>query len=255
MTTRSRVVLVALCALLLSALTSMAAPPPRFRAINLDLTQKAFNAQQMRAVLFYLRPDVLAIHNVRPPADAQGGNGSIASIAGSLNMYSAYEPAYPGADFGSALLSRYRIKKPTPISTSPTKHLQGMKADIVMRTGGTLTVVLVRPTSAQEAKDAVDVVSQLVRGGKKQHLILMASFDTGAAMDTIKAWGRAGLQDAAVALRTVQPTFPADKPAERLDYFLVSPSMRPHLRAIKRIRSAVLRSGSEHVPIELTFTH
>jgi endonuclease/exonuclease/phosphatase family metal-dependent hydrolase len=247
-----RTLLIALAALLLCAIASSAASV-RLTAINLDCAQKAINTQQMRSVLLYMQPDIVALHGLPQPAEARGGNASVASLAQSMRMYYAYVPAYSGADFGSALLSRYPIRKPAAISDSPTGRLQGLKAEVRIDKK-MLDVVMLRPSSAAEGTYAVTAVSQLLKGAKKRYFLVMASFDSGMALDTVKGLGRAGLQDAAVALRSIQPTYPAASPKERLDFFLVSPTMRPHLKSVKRIKSGLLRGGSDHLPVELAFT-
>lgn len=247
-----RTLLIALGALLLCAAVSSAASV-RMVAVNVDLSKKALNVQQMKSALLYMNTDLVAIHNVPQPAEARGGTASLASLAQSLRMYQAYVPAYPGADFGSALLSRYPIRKPTAIADSPAKRLQGLTAEIRIDKR-MLEVVMIRPTSKAEGDYAVALVSQLLKGARKRHLVLMASFDSGMALDTVKGLGRAGLQDAAVALRSLQSTYPAASPKERLDFFLISPSLRPHLKGMKRVKSALLRGGSDHLPLTLGFS-
>ena len=250
---RTRIILVALCLLLISAAVSTAAPV-RVKVISLDLTLNAMNAQQVRTALLYLQPDVLALQEFRDEAAVAGGPGAVESMAKSLRMYYAYEPAYPGADFGSALLSRYPLRKAAPLSASAVNKLPGMKADLKVH-GATVKLALVRPRNAAEAKYSESVVAKLVKEAQAHHFILMASFDSKSGMDTVKAWGRTGLQDAAVALRNLQATYPAGMATERLDYFLVNTRMRPHLKSIGVVKSEKLRSGGEHLPLQLTFLY
>jgi endonuclease/exonuclease/phosphatase family metal-dependent hydrolase len=247
-----RITLIALGALLLCAIASSAASV-RVTAINLDCAQKAVNIQQMRSVLLYTHPDIMGLHNL-PQAREDRGASSLASLAKSVRMYYAYVPASPDAEFGSGLLSRHRISKVGAVSKSPTSRVQGLKAQIKIDSR-MLDVAMIRPASAAEGAVAVAAVSQLVKEAKQRHLLVMASFGSGMALDTVKGLGRVGLQDAAVALRATQPTYPAASPKERLDFFLVSPTMRPHIKSVKRIQSGALRGGSDHLPMELTFSY
>jgi endonuclease/exonuclease/phosphatase family metal-dependent hydrolase len=249
---RSRAILFALCLLLLTAAACLAAPV-RVKIVSLDTTLNAVDTQQVRTALMYLQPDVLALQSLRDRPEIAGAPGPVASMAKSLRMYYAYEPAYPGADFGSALLSRYPIAKHAPISASAENKLAGLKADLKVR-GATVKVALIRPRDQAEAKLSEAAVAKLVREAQKHRLVLMASFDSNP-MDTVKAWGRAGLQDAAVALRKPQPTYPASGPKERLDYFLVNTKMRPNLKSVGVVTDPRLRGKAEHLPIALAIQY
>jgi endonuclease/exonuclease/phosphatase family metal-dependent hydrolase len=98
-------------------------------------------------------------------------------------------------------------------------------------------------------------VAKLAKEAAKHNFILMASFDSKSAMGTVKAWGREGLQDAAVVLRSAQMTYPAGKPTERLDYILINPAVRPHLKTMGVVKNAQLRGTSGHIPLQLTLTY
>jgi len=251
MTTKSRIVLFALCVLLVAAAASMAAAVT-VRFVNVDAALNAVDTQQMTSALMYVHPDVLALQQVQNQAGA--GRAAVESMARSLRMYSAYEPAYAGAEFGSAILSRYPIAKSSPLSGSTTNRLLGMKADLKIRRQ-IVKVALVRPRDAAEATYSDSVVAKLVKEAARHNFILMASFDSQSAMSTVKAWGRAGLQDAAVVLRNAQMTYPAGKPTERLDYIIINPAVRPHLKGVGIVSNAKLRGSSQHLPIQLTVAY
>jgi len=251
MTTRSRIAFSALCVLLLAAAASVAAAAT-VKFVNVDAALSGVSTQQMKSALMYVHPDVLALQELQN--QAEGGRAAVESMARSLRMYFAYEPAYSGADYGSAILSRYPIVKSAPLSGSAVNKLLGMKADV--RIGRQIVkVALVRPRDAAEAAYSEGVVDKLVKEAANHNLILMASFDSKSAMGSVKAWGRAGLQDAAVALRSAQMTYPAGKPTERLDYILINPAVRPHLKAMGVVKNAQLRGSSQHMPIQLTVTY
>jgi endonuclease/exonuclease/phosphatase family metal-dependent hydrolase len=251
MTTRNRITLAALCLLLLAAAASVAAAAT-VKFVSADAALSAVNTQQMKSALMYVHPDVLALQQL--PNQAGGGRAAVESMARSMGMYFAYEPAYSGADFGSAILSRYPIAKSAPLSGSAMNKLLGMKADL--RIGRQIVkVALVRPRDVAEATYSESVVAKLAKEAAKHNFVLMASFDSKSAMSTVKAWGREGLQDAAVVLRSAQMTYPAGKPTERLDYILINPAVRPHLKTMGVVKNAQLRGTSGHIPLQLTLTY
>jgi endonuclease/exonuclease/phosphatase family metal-dependent hydrolase len=249
MTTTRRIALAAAC-LLLVAVGASLATAATVKFVSADVALSAMNTQQMQSALMYVHPDVLALQQV----PSEGGRAAVASMARALQMYYTYELADPTADVGSAILSRYQIVRSSPLSGSAANRLLGMKADL--RIGRQIVkAVLVRPRDAAEATYSEGVVAKLVKESANHNLILMASFGSKSAMGTVKAWGQAGLQDAAVALRSIQMTYPAGKPTERLDYVLVNPAVRPHLKRTGVVNNAKLRGNSEHLPLQLTVTY
>jgi len=248
----ARVGIIACCALLLPAFAAIGATS-RVRAVSYTLPEDAIASQELRALLLYLQPNILALHDV-PAAAAAGSQSQLAALAGSLGMYYAYQPASSRRDPGCALLSRYPVQKVSPLPRSGSQSVTGMSVQV--RVGmASLQVAVVRPNSDSARKAAVDIVSRLVKQEPKQHLLLMASFDPGMVMDTVKGWGQAGLQDAAVALKDAQATFPADRPTQRLDFVLVSANLRPSLKEMRVVRNRAARALGGHLPVELTFVY
>jgi hypothetical protein len=250
MTTKVRALSVVSCALVLCGVA--AARPARFRAVSYDLARQTVRHQLVKSLLLYEHADLLGLSNLREWAGPQSEEPPLAALAASLNMYYAYRSAFPGANYGSALLSRYPIRRTGAFSGAKGKRLLGMTAEVDAG-GERLRVVLVRPDSPAAGRTASDSVPRIVKAHPDQRLLVMASFDPGAAMGAVKAWGRAGLQDAAVALRREEPTFPAARPVERLDFILISGNLRPGLQESRVIREPKLRGAGDHLPLEVTF--
>jgi len=250
---RGRVLLLALCVALLSSAAALAAQT-RLRAVSFDLTRQSLTHQQLRSLLLYLEPDVVGLHGYRHESPDLPGPGALAALARSLRMYYHFEPVVPGSNVGSALLSRFPLTKASPLSSSSATRVPGMRADLTVA-GNRLRLALVRPDSPAASRAASEVVAKLTRESSRRQVIVMASFDPGSAMGAVKAWGEAGLQDASVALRKAEPTYPAAAPKERLDFMLVSANLRPYLRGVRVVREAKQRTPAERLPLELTITY
>lgn len=241
--------ILAFCVVSTAGVTAPGRPP--IRTINLDMNQRAVNTAQLQSALMYLRPDLLAMHSVLAADGLNERTGAIASMARSLGMYYVYQPA-AASGAGEALLSRHRIVRHSRLSGSTTQAVPGLKAEVKVA-GKTLPLVMARPRSAAEGRRCVELVSRILKQEPQRPLVVLASFDPGMAMEAVKGWGRAGLHDAAVALRRAEPTFPALRPTERLDFVLVTPNLRPKLKKIRLIEDSRLRGASDHLPVEVTF--
>jgi hypothetical protein len=232
--------------------------PLRLRAVNYDLltAQGALEEARYRelgAALLYLRPDIAMFHNAR---GGLAGRSALAELSRSLQMYHAFEPWAPGEELGTALLSRYPIRVTHPLSTSAAVGpVPGLRGEVVV-TGKLLSVLGVRPGSAAQARAAGEVVAKAVNARPKAQWLVMATFEPGASMEAVKAWGRAGLQDALVASRSkLEPTFPAAQPKDRLDFILISGNLRPGLVSARVPHDARFQRLALHLPVEVTWAY
>lgn len=248
------------CCALACRVAAALAGPPHLRALNCDLKKGAgplpeIRYRELAALLLYAHPDIAVLHNARS-LPAAPGQGPVESLARSLRMYYLFEPVLPGRDVGSALLSRYPIRAGGALSASARDPwVPGLRAELSLGKK-TLRVMAVRPSSRAEANASGEIVARAVTAQPEAHWLVMASLDPGWGLDAVKAWGRAGLQDAAVASKgKTEPTFPASAPRERLDFILISGSLRAGLGSLKVLRDARARGLADHLPVEVTLAY
>jgi|GEM_PF-2635549 len=232
-------------------------------ALNYDLQTadgplSAAKYRQLKSLLLYLQPDIAVLHNLRASAQTpRGAQQHAASLARSLSMYYAFEPAAAGADFGSALLSRFPITSADRLTAEgPGGGFVGLRAEV--RAGNrTYDILVVRPGSGAAAQLAVDAVSRAVQADPHARRLVFASFDPDAGADAaFSAWREAGLLDPAAALSlTPAPTYPRARPAQRLDYILVSGSLQTAVRGTRVVRGTRLRELGDHLPVEVSFAY
>lgn len=233
------------------------------RALNYDLQTaegplSAANYRQVKSLLLYLQPDIAVLHNLRASTQtARGTQQQAASLARSLSMYYAFEPAAAGADFGSALLSRFPITSTDRLTSEGVGGgFAGLRAEV--RAGNrTYRILVVRPGSGASGQLAVDAVSRALQANPRARWLLFASFDPDAGADAaFSAWREAGLLDPAAVLGlTPAPTYPRTQPTQRLDYILVSGSLQTALRGTRVVRGARLRELGDHLPVEVSFVY
>lgn len=227
----------------------------RLVLVNFDLQGKTpareMEITRLRAVLMYLSPemppDLVALHSVGRKFSAGGRNAPLAKLASSLGMYYAFQSTTDA--LGSAVLSHFPIKSAAPLSgaSGPTV---GMKATIQARSQ-TLTVLLARPPSTAADQPAIEAVMKDAAGNPKAALVVFASFSPGEhAASALAAWTKAGLADAAGGVRRASlATYPSSKPADRLDFILVSPALQGQVASYRVSRDRRLAAISDHLPV------
>jgi endonuclease/exonuclease/phosphatase family metal-dependent hydrolase len=230
------------------------------RVLEWDLKGKAGVAaatsyQQVRSLLMYAEPDVVALHNARGEAKGASKEGSpLAALAQSLGMYYAFAPEAPGADVGGGLLSRYPIRSSKPLTAeAPKGSLAGMQAEIEYMRRIT-NVILVRPENEDGSKAATAAVAKLVSADQQGAYVILGSWDSAAdAEAAVKEWQKAGLVEAGAELNKKTPaTYPQAKPTERLEYVLVSQNLRRSVRGVELVRHPAVKAISDRLPLEVT---
>lgn len=229
------------------------APQGTLKVVNFDLQggkgplpEDAYH--HLQALLVYLEPDVLALHNVLQSA-ADGVKKQLPKLALSAGRYYAFQPLTD--TLGSALLSKYPIGKATYLA-DPSGAALGMQVTVKVK-GQSFVVLVARPPSAAVGKSAAEVVTMAVKADPSAQYLVLASFSPGAAVgSTLNAWGKAGLSDPGARLgRTAVATYPCEKPKERLDVILLSKSLQSGAK-YRVIRDRRLEKLSWHLPVEVT---
>lgn len=223
--------------------------------VNYDLQGKtpasAMELGQLRALLMYLTPeaapDLVALHSVGRKFSQGERNAPLAKLAGSLGMYYTFQSTTDA--LGTALLSRFPIKSAGALSGASGVAV-GMKATIQARQQA-LTTLLVRPPTTAADQAAIDAVTKEAKSDLKAALVVLASFSPGAkAANALAAWTNAGLVDAgASATKTALATYPSSKPADRLDFILVSPALREQIASYRVTKDRRLVAISDHLPV------
>jgi hypothetical protein len=227
----------------------------RLVLVNFDLQGKTpaseMEIARLRSLLMYLSPemppDLVALHSVGRKFSAGGRNAPLAKLASSLGMYYAFQSTTDA--LGSAVLSHFPIKGSAPLSgaSGPTV---GMKATIQARPQA-LTVLLTRPPAATADQAAIEAVTREMASNPKAALVVFASFSPGAhAASALTAWTKAGLEDAAGAVKQAAlATYPSSKPADRLDFILISPALQGQVASYRVTRDRRLTAVSDHLPV------
>jgi endonuclease/exonuclease/phosphatase family metal-dependent hydrolase len=254
-----RWLLVALLAISLArCVGAVAGAAPRaahLLAVNLDLQGKKpqlspQGLEQLRAMLLYVQPDVVALHSVQTSMTQGGESASLVRIASALGMYYVFQPTTDAV--GSALLSRYRIQPNATSLNAPAGAAVGLQA--TLDTPGAPTVVrVVRPPSAAVDKGAIAAVIDDLKAAPAARSILLASFNPGSGAGAARAaWVKAGLVDPAAGRRVATATFPAAKPAQRADLILVSAALKSQVVSYQVLRPRRVEEVSDHLPVAVT---
>jgi endonuclease/exonuclease/phosphatase family metal-dependent hydrolase len=228
------------------------APQGTLRVVNFDLQGRkgplpVEEYNQLRALLVYLEPDVLALHNVQRPA-ADGVKKQLPKLALSTDRYYAFQPLTD--TLGSALLSKYPISKATYLADASGAAL-GMQVTMKAK-GQSFVVLVVRPPNTEIGRAAAEMVTTAVREDPSAQYVVLASFSPGTGVGSaLSAWGKAGLADPGARLGKAGATYPCEKPKERLDFILLSRGLRDGAK-YRVIRDRRLEKLSWHLPVEVT---
>ena len=225
------------------------------RVINFDLQgQKGplpvEQYQQLEALIVYLEPDVLALHNVQKPA-ADAASKELPRLVLAMGMYVAYQPLTDA--LGSALLSRYPLSEAKALA-DPSGAALGMQVTVQAR-GRNYTVLVVRPPNPEISKAAAEVVSAAVKANPSGQYVALVSFSPGTSVGgALSAWGRVGLYDlGGWGARGATATYPSEGPKTRLDFLLLSAGLREGAK-YRVIRDRRFINLSWHLPVEVTLT-
>jgi endonuclease/exonuclease/phosphatase family metal-dependent hydrolase len=244
----------------LSLLLAAAACAAPLRVVTYNIEYGARGIDSVAAALGALKPDVAALQEVDVHWAARSGFADQATaLAERLGMRVAFAPIYtlPGADgapprrFGVALLSRFPIVRwrndsLTRLSTqdaSPVPARAPGLLDATLDVRGTAVRALVthldyRADPRVREAQVAEMLSYL--GASSGPTLVFGDLNaTPDAPELRPLLGR--LRD---ALRdSAAPTYPADTPAKRIDYVLVSPHFRVRAARVPDVRA------SDHRPV------
>jgi len=229
------------------------APRAALRVVNYDLQGpkgplSADQYSEIKALVTYLEPDILALHNVQRSAGDAAGK-PLAKIAASLDMYYAFQPLTD--TLGSALLTKHPISKATYLAEQSGAAM-GMQ--VTVGAGGqSYLLLVVRPPNPAISREATQVVASAITAAPAERQLVLASFSPGAAIGgALKAWSKAGLADPGTGRRGPSvATYPAEKPKERLDFIMVSRDLLAGARyEVVRVRR--FEKLSSHLPVQIT---
>lgn len=259
--------LVLIAAVVGSVATVSADAVPGLRLVNLDLTGAGGplapeRYAHLRSLLLYMEADVLVLHASRGTTGR--ASGPVQQVARSMRMYSAYLPAGPEAQTGTAVLSRHRFGQLTTVPLPPEQMKLVTVGGIDVGVGArplTLLVINAAPDADSGATEgavagAVEGIAELLAAPPEGHFVVLASFGSEALAQTaLEGLTKAGLADVLSTSEAQTFTFTAARPDRRLDFILTSANLE---RAAPRVR--VLTPGgiadlSQHLPVELTLSY
>jgi endonuclease/exonuclease/phosphatase family metal-dependent hydrolase len=222
-------------------------------------------------------------HPLAPPSEARP---ALDLLAKALGMEAAFGVALtpqfafaPLASYGNALLTRYPLLAHaghhlTPIDGHEQRGL--LEARVLLPDGRTPFSVYVTHldhlSEAARVRQLAAVVQWTVRDRDRPHL-LMGDFNTlapsdfaadptalatlqndpdferlvGQGMQVVTRLLRRGYSDAQAA--EAAPTFPADRPAVRIDYIWLSAALAPALRWCRSWTTDETALASDHLPV------
>jgi endonuclease/exonuclease/phosphatase family metal-dependent hydrolase len=257
-------VAVAVC---ISATTILrAADPVRILVLNMhagkDATGKP-NLDGIAALVKDQKPDIVLLQEVDRGTNRSGHVDQVAELEQSTRYHSAFSPSlynYDGGQYGIALLSRgligYRATMPLPVY--PVQARAGgsheprvaMVAILSVR-GATWRVVNTHLDPAEDGGRAQEVAA-LVRVIHNQQvagtpLVVGGDFNSTPDNAVLKPIAGAGLHDAWTECGSGDGfTYPADKPAKRIDYLWMSEGM--HCASAQVLDTQI----SDHRPLMVT---
>ena len=228
------------------------APRSALRVINFDLQGpkgplSADQYSEIKALVTYLQPDILALHNVQRSAGDAAGK-PLAQIAASLTMYYAFQPLTD--TLGSALLTKYPITKATYLAEQSGAAM-GMQVTVGVE-GQSYLVLVVRPPNPAISREATQAVASAITAEPTGRQLVLASFSPGTAIGgALKAWSKAGLADPGTGRSGLSvATYPVEKPKERLDFIMVSRDLLAGAR-YEVVRDRRFEKLSAHLPVQI----
>jgi len=232
-----------------------AAPGRPLRLINLDLQGRkgplpANEYQEIKAVIVYLEPDILVLHNVLRSAGESAGK-PLPKLTSSLEMYYAFQPLTDTV--GSALITRHPISQATYLADASGAAV-GMQMTVRPSKGESYSVLVVRPPNLATSKAATGVVVSALKQDPGAQYLLLASFSPETSVTgAVKAWSKAGLFDPGARLGKMSATYPGEKPKERLDVIMLSAGLREGAKC-RVVRDPRYGKLSAHLPVEVTLS-
>ncbi len=205
--------------------------------------------EQLRALLLYLNPDIIAVHTVLKDAGVDRDK-PLARAALALEMYYAYQPLTDMV--GSALISRYPIREATCLYDQKTLATSGMQVSVQVGPR-TYNVFVVRPPTGTVGRAATASLLPQTKALAGADYLVLASFSPKAgAKQMIAAWTKTGMFDPLAGAGPKALTFPYTKSAERADFVLLSAKLRTDYVGSEVVRNARLAGLSEHLPVLVT---
>lgn len=220
----------------LSALTVRSAEPLRVRVLSYNIhigigMDGKLNLARTAEVINRVKPDLVALQEVDRNSKRVGGLDEPAELARLTGMKCAFAKALdvPGGDYGELILSRYPLKDIRQ-DVFPSEQRCESRAVVSarVRLGDHGPEVMFAGTHLEHANSAVRLhqAQQLTRVlAQRQPLAAILAGDLNAAPGSpvLKAvcekW-----QDATAG--KPEPTWPSDKPRNKIDYILYRPAER-----------------------------
>ena len=248
------------------------------------------NISDVGAILRECAADLVALNEVFLPCEDSGEN-ALARLAAELRMEWAFGGVQHGGygnsytcetQYGNACLSRYPISAavshPLPPGTAGGERIL-LEVQITAPGDKALTVYITHldHRSEKHRLDQFWAVERLLERNSGQPHILVGDFNALAESDYVspavlaelsdlhseRGWPppefglirhilAAGYSDAAAECRTgSRPTWPAQQPERRVDYFFLSPQLVDQLVDCRPIISSRSLQGSDHLPLML----
>jgi endonuclease/exonuclease/phosphatase family metal-dependent hydrolase len=211
------------------------------------------------------RPDAVLLQEVDRNTARSGAVDQVAELQKTTGFDAAFAPSlihYDGGEYGIAILSRYGIgfQATTPLTVSPVQtraggsqeprvalvaFVQRMMSTPVWHVMNTHLDPQDGPARAQEIARLVD--SYKLQAASHEPILLGGDFNTTPEDAVLAPLKAAGLRDAWAECGTGDGfTYPADKPAKRIDYLFLSGDL--HCSKAEVVDTRV----SDHRPLLVT---
>lgn len=198
--------------------------------------------QRTATVIRRQNPDVVAIQEVDSMTGRSGARfvlGEIASLAG-MEYTFAKAINYDGGEYGIGILSR---EKPLSVTRYPLPGREEARAIVVAEFKDFVYAATHLSLTPEDCFASVDVIRKIASGWNKPFFIA-GDFNAGPDSKVIKSFSK----DFEILTDMTQPTFPADRPSETIDYIMV---YKPTGRGVDAMRSYVVNepAASDHRPV------
>ncbi|HET7698609.1 MAG TPA: endonuclease/exonuclease/phosphatase family protein [Vicinamibacterales bacterium] len=240
--------------------------PIRVLVLNMHAGKDAKGADNLDGVARLIdaaRPDIVLLQEVDRGTARSGNVDQIARLAEATGYAAAFAPSlvsYQGGQYGIAALARAFVgyHSTIPLAVTPVQTRAGgsreprvaLLAFVTVRgSSWRLVNTHVDPSDAAARAQELKQIADLARQQQAEGRPLVVGGDLNATPDDagLEALRAAGLRDAWVECGTGDGfTYPADKPAKRIDYLWLAGSL--HCASAAVIDSTI----SDHRPLLVT---
>ena len=202
--------------------------------------------QRIGQLISYQKPDFVAIQEVDSATNRSGNTYVLGEIASAAGMIPVYAPAikFDGGLYGIGLLTR---TAPDSVSLIPLPGREESRMLLAAHFNDFIIIGTHLSLTPDDALASTDIIHDIINKAGSKSVILMGDLNSLPDSPVIKALQR----DFTIVSPVDTPTFPANRPTERIDYVMIS-NGSPFV--VTRTEILDEDTASDHRPIAVQLT-